>query len=81
MTRHCVGLQRERIRVFWRRVLHNGPSGEVKWDEADPTYSVKAAKRGVADHAPIRPLAYFTAPGNRTSFSNEQIAFSASFSP
>jgi hypothetical protein len=61
------GLQRERIWVFWRRVLHTchhrtqvqtwlrlawqpvpaiyGPSGEVKWDEADPTYSVEAAKR------------------------------------
>ena len=23
-----------------------GPSGDVKWDEADPTYSVGAAKRG-----------------------------------
>jgi hypothetical protein len=23
-----------------------GPSGDVKWDEADPTYSVEAAKRG-----------------------------------
>ncbi len=22
------------------------PSGDVKWDEADPTYSVEAAKRG-----------------------------------
>jgi hypothetical protein len=22
-----------------------GPSGDVKWDEADPTYSVEAAKR------------------------------------
>lgn len=63
------GLQRERIWVFWRRVLHTchhrtqvqtwlrlaghepvpaiyGPSGDVKWDEADPTYSVEAAKRG-----------------------------------
>jgi uncharacterized damage-inducible protein DinB len=61
------GLQRERIWVFWRRVLHTchhrtqvqtwlrlagqlvpaiyGPSGDVKWDEADPTYSVEAAKR------------------------------------
>jgi uncharacterized damage-inducible protein DinB len=61
------GLQRERIWVFWRRVLHTchhrtqvqtwlrlaghepvpaiyGPSGDVKWDEADPTYSVEAAK-------------------------------------
>jgi uncharacterized damage-inducible protein DinB len=62
------GLQRERIWVFWRRVLHTchhrtqvqswlrlagqqvpaiyGPSGDVKWHEADPTYSVEAAKRG-----------------------------------
>lgn len=62
------GLQRERIWVFWRRVLHTchhrtqvhswlrlagqhvpaiyGPSGDVKWAEADPTYSVEAAKRG-----------------------------------
>jgi len=62
------GLQRERIWVFWRRVLHichhraqvqtwlrlagqpapaiYGPSGDLKWDEADPTYSVEAAKRG-----------------------------------
>jgi uncharacterized damage-inducible protein DinB len=63
------GLQRERIWVFWRRVLHTchhrtqvqtwlrlaghepvpaiyGPSGDVKWDEADPTYSVEAAQRG-----------------------------------
>ena len=62
-------LQRERIWVFWRRVLHTchhrthvqtwlrlaghepvpaiyGPSGDVKWDEADPTYSPEAAKRG-----------------------------------
>jgi uncharacterized damage-inducible protein DinB len=61
-------LQRERIWVFWRRVLHTchhrtqvqtwlrladqhvpaiyGPSGDVKWDEADPTYSLEAAKRG-----------------------------------
>jgi uncharacterized damage-inducible protein DinB len=62
------GLLRERIWVFWRRVLHTchhrtqvqawlrlagrhvpaiyGPSGDVSWDEADPTYSVAAAKRG-----------------------------------
>ena len=62
------GLSRERIWVFWRRVLHTchhrtqvqtwlrlagchvpaiyGPSGDVKWDEADPTYSLEAAKRG-----------------------------------
>jgi len=62
------GLQRERIWVFWRRVLHTchhrtqvqswlrlagqhvpaiyGPSGDVHWDEADPTYSLEAAKRG-----------------------------------
>jgi uncharacterized damage-inducible protein DinB len=62
------GLKRERIWVFWRRVLHTchhrtqvqswlrlagqhvptiyGPSGDVKWDEADPTYSLEAARRG-----------------------------------
>jgi uncharacterized damage-inducible protein DinB len=63
------GLQRERIWVFWRRVLHTchhrtqvqswlrladheqvpaiyGPSGDVTWDEADPTYSLEAANRG-----------------------------------
>ena len=62
------GLQRQRIWVFWRRVLHTchhrtqvqkwlrlagqhvpatyGPSGDVNWAEADPTYSVAAAKRG-----------------------------------
>ena len=62
------GLQRERIWIFWRRVLHTchhrtqvsawlrlsgqhvpaiyGPSGDVKWEEADPTYSLEAAKRG-----------------------------------
>jgi uncharacterized damage-inducible protein DinB len=62
------GLQRERIWVFWRRVLHTchhrtqvqtwlrlaghepvpavyGPSGDVKWDKDDPTYSLEAAKR------------------------------------
>jgi uncharacterized damage-inducible protein DinB len=62
------GLKRERIWVFWRRVLHTchhrtqvqtwlrragqhvpaiyGPSGDVKWSEADPTYSLEAARRG-----------------------------------
>jgi uncharacterized damage-inducible protein DinB len=63
------GAVRERIWVFWRRVLHTchhrtqvqtwlrlaghepvpaiyGPSGDVKWDEADPTYSLEAARRG-----------------------------------
>jgi uncharacterized damage-inducible protein DinB len=62
------GLKRERIWVFWRRVLHTchhrtqvqtwlrlagrhvpaiyGPSGDVTWDEVDPTYSVEAARRG-----------------------------------
>jgi uncharacterized damage-inducible protein DinB len=62
------GLRRERIWVFWRRVLHTchhrtqvqtwlrlaghepvpaiyGPSGDVTWDVADPTYSLEAAKR------------------------------------
>ena len=24
----------------------SGPSGDVTWDEADPTYSLDAAKRG-----------------------------------
>jgi uncharacterized damage-inducible protein DinB len=64
------GLVRERVWVFWRRVLHTchhrtqvqswlrlagvtpvpaiyGPSGDVTWDEADPTYSPEAAKRRV----------------------------------
>lgn len=62
------GLKRERIWVFWRRMLHTchhrtqvqtwlrlagqhvpaiyGPSGDVKWSEADPTYSLEAARRG-----------------------------------
>ena len=62
------GLQRERIWIFWRRVLHTchhrtqvqtwlrlagqhvpaiyGPSGDVKWADADPTNSLDAAKRG-----------------------------------
>src|SRR5262249_58234072 len=63
------GLRRERIWVFWRRVLHTchhrtqvqtwlrlagheqvpaiyGPSGDVKEDGSDPTYSLEAAKRG-----------------------------------
>jgi uncharacterized damage-inducible protein DinB len=63
------GLNRERIWIFWRRVLHTchhrtqvqtwlrvaghepvpaiyGPSGDVNWDEADPTYSLEAAKSG-----------------------------------
>ena len=63
------GLQRERIWVFWRRVLHTchhrtqvqtwlrlaghepvpaiyGPSGDVTWSEADPTYSLETARRG-----------------------------------
>lgn len=62
------GLHRQRIWIFWRRVLHTchhrtqvqtwlrlagghvpavfGTSGDVSWSEADPTYSVDAAKRG-----------------------------------
>jgi uncharacterized damage-inducible protein DinB len=62
------GLERQRIWVFWRRVLHTchhrtqiqtwlrlagqhvpaiyGPSGDVTWSEADPTYTTAAAKRG-----------------------------------
>ena len=63
-------LRRERIWIFWRRVLHTchhrtqvqswlrlaghepvpaiyGPSGDVTWDDADPTYSAEAAQRGV----------------------------------
>lgn len=61
------GLRRQRIWVFWRRVLHTchhrtqvqtwlrltgrhvpaiyGPSGDESWAEADPTYSLDAAKR------------------------------------
>jgi uncharacterized damage-inducible protein DinB len=63
------GFRRERIWVFWRRVLHTchhrtqvqtwlrlagqhvpaiyGPSGDVTWDEADPTFSLEAAKRDI----------------------------------
>jgi uncharacterized damage-inducible protein DinB len=62
------GLRRQRVWVFWRRVLHTchhrtqvqtwlrmagcrapaiyGPSGDVTWDQADPTYSVDAVGRG-----------------------------------
>lgn len=63
------GLRRERIWVFWRRVLHTchhrtqvqawlrmaghepvpaiyGPSGDVKSEGDDPTYSTAAAGRG-----------------------------------
>ncbi len=62
------GLVRQRVWVFWRRVLHTchhrtqvqswlrlagchvpaiyGPSGDVTWSEADPTYSLDAARRG-----------------------------------
>jgi uncharacterized damage-inducible protein DinB len=61
------GLTRQRIWVFWRRVLHTchhrtqvqtwlrlagqhvpaiyGPSGDVTWSDADPTYSLAAANR------------------------------------
>jgi uncharacterized damage-inducible protein DinB len=68
------GLRRERIWVFWRRVLHtchhrtqvqtwlrladrpvpaiSGPSGDVTWDEADPTYSSDAAQRGPRERVP-----------------------------
>jgi uncharacterized damage-inducible protein DinB len=64
------GLKRERIWVFWRRVLHTchhrtqvqtwlrlagrhvpaiyGPSGDVTWSGADPTYSPEAARRGAS---------------------------------
>lgn len=65
------GLRRQRVWVFWRRVLHTchhrtqvqtwlrlaghepvpaiyGPSGDVKGEQADPTYSLEAAKRGAA---------------------------------
>jgi uncharacterized damage-inducible protein DinB len=65
------GLRRERIWIFWRRVLHTchhrtqvqtwlrlaghepvppiyGPSGDVKDDHSDPTYSVEAARRGAS---------------------------------
>jgi uncharacterized damage-inducible protein DinB len=69
------GLQRQRIWIFWRRVLHTchhrtqvqtwlrlagqqvpaiyGPSGDVKWDEADPTYSLEAARRHESLGTPI----------------------------
>jgi uncharacterized damage-inducible protein DinB len=61
------GLHRQRIWIFWRRVLHTchhrtqvqtwlrlgggpvppiyGPSGDVRGDDDDPTYSVEAAGR------------------------------------
>jgi hypothetical protein len=64
-----------------------GPSGDVSWDEADSTFSVESAKRGGKEHETGPPsgssasLSYFTAPGNRTSFSNEAMAPSASSSP
>jgi uncharacterized damage-inducible protein DinB len=68
-ARPFFGGQRERIWVFWRRVLHTchhrtqvqtwlrlaghelvpaiyGPSGDVTWNDADPTYWEEAAKRG-----------------------------------
>jgi uncharacterized damage-inducible protein DinB len=67
------GLRRERIWIFWRRVLHTchhrtqvqtwlrlagehvpaiyGPSGDVKWSDADPTYSLEAAGRGLRPQA------------------------------
>ena len=73
------GLARERVWVFWRRVLHTchhrtqvqawlrlaghepvpaiyGPSGDVKWDEADPTYSLDAAKRAADPSASLPAL-------------------------
>ena len=72
------GLRRERIWVFWRRVLHTchhrtqvqtwlrlasqhvpaiyGPSGDVTWDDADPTYSVEAARRGGLSSLTIRSI-------------------------
>jgi uncharacterized damage-inducible protein DinB len=62
------GQKRERIWIFWRRVLHTchhrtqvqtwlrlagqhvpaiyAHSGDVNWAEADPTYSLDAARRG-----------------------------------
>lgn len=69
------GLRRQRVWVFWRRVLHTchhrtqvqtwlrlaghepvpaiyGPSGDVTWDAADPTYSLEAAKRGGTTKGP-----------------------------
>lgn len=62
------GLTRERVWIFWRRILHTGhhrtqvqtwlrlagvtpvpaiygPSGDVTWEEADPTYSLAATSR------------------------------------
>src|SRR5262249_28724877 len=43
---------RSQVQPWLRRAGHEpvpaiyGPSGDVKWDEADPTYSVEAAKKG-----------------------------------
>jgi hypothetical protein len=36
------------LRLAWHEPVPAifGPSGDVKWDEADPTYSLEAAKRG-----------------------------------
>jgi uncharacterized damage-inducible protein DinB len=68
------GLRRQRIWIFWRRVLHTchhrtqvqcwlrlggaefvpaiyGPSADVTWSDADPTYSTEAANRGVPPRA------------------------------
>ncbi len=33
-------------RMLTRKMVSYGPSGDVKWSEADPTYSVEAARRG-----------------------------------
>jgi uncharacterized damage-inducible protein DinB len=69
------GLQRQRIWIFWRRVLHTchhrtqvqswirlggvdfvpaiyGPSTDVTWKEADPTYSLAAADRNSFPNSP-----------------------------
>ena len=81
------GLKRERIWVFWRRVLHTchhrtqvqtwlrlagqhvpaiyGPSGDVKWDEADPTYSLEAAQRGATSSALRSGVAFSDASEKR----------------
>src|SRR4029453_11972061 len=87
------GLVRERVWVFWRRVLHTchhrtqvqtwlrlaghtpvpaiyGPSGDVKWDEAAPTYSLEAAKRGGETSAGTR-RAWRPAKGARYEFCTE----------
>src|SRR6516162_5968163 len=51
-SRLCTCHHRTQVQAWLRLAGHEpvpaiyGPSGDVKWDEADPTYSLEAAKRG-----------------------------------